>query len=82
LTTPPGQSAYDSYRQVLSLDPRRPEALAGLDEIAAKYDDLAALARQRVKPALVQLYEGRAAQVRRDRARLAADDGAPQADAR
>jgi hypothetical protein len=76
LTTPPGQSAYDSYREVLALDPRRQEALSGLDEIAAKYDDLAGLARQRDKPALVQLYESRAAQVRRDRTRFAAEAGA------
>lgn len=77
LTTPPGQSAFDSYREVLELEPQRPEAIAGLDEIAARYDDLAALARQRDKPALVQLYETRAAHVRRERARLA---GGPQTD--
>jgi hypothetical protein len=78
LTTPPGQSAYDSYREVLTLDPGRREAFAGLDEIAAKYDDLAGLARQRDKPALVQLYESRAAQVRRDRTRLAAEAATPR----
>ncbi len=78
LTTPPGQSAYDSYREVLSIEPGRREALAGLDEIAAKYDDLAGLGRQRDKPALVQLYENRAAQVRRERARLASEIPPPQ----
>jgi hypothetical protein len=82
LTTPPGQSAYDSYREVLAIEPRRQEALAGLDEIAAKYDDLAGLGRQRDKPALVQLYENRAAQVRRERARLASEPASPQGAAR
>lgn len=82
LTTPPGQSAYDSYREVLAIEPRRQEALAGLDEIAAKYDDLAGLGRQRDKPALVQLYESRAAQVRRERARLASESASPQGAAR
>jgi len=81
LTTPPGQSAYDSYREVLGVEPQQAEALAGLDEIAAKYDALAALARQREKPALVQLYETRAAQVRRERSRFApeaSDRATPQ----
>ena len=82
LTTPAGQSAYDSYQEVLALEPGRREALAGLDEIAAKYDDLADLARSRENPALVQLYKSRAAQVRRDRARLGAEAAASSSAAR
>jgi serine/threonine-protein kinase PpkA len=33
LLYPPGESAYDRYRAVLALDPRNPEALAGLERL-------------------------------------------------
>jgi hypothetical protein len=33
ITKPPGANAYESYRKVLTLDPRNPQALAGLLKI-------------------------------------------------
>ena len=37
LTSPPGNNAYDSYQQVLSLEPDNKVALKGIEDIASEY---------------------------------------------
>jgi serine/threonine-protein kinase PpkA len=41
LRTPAGDSAYDHYTKILTLDPGNPQAQAGLDRIAELYSSLA-----------------------------------------
>ncbi len=44
LTTPEGDSAFDTYHQILFLQPNHEAALAGIQQIGIKYVDLANLA--------------------------------------
>ncbi|MFO1349455.1 MAG: hypothetical protein U1F68_01740 [Gammaproteobacteria bacterium] len=46
LTSPAGDNAYETFQKVLALDPTNPEALAGLDDIADTYLNLALGAKQ------------------------------------
>jgi len=60
LSTPPGDNAQETYRQVLAQDPENQAALAGLREIAARYHELAeqALASSESDKALGYLERG------------------------
>ncbi|HEX9768550.1 MAG TPA: tetratricopeptide repeat protein [Kiloniellales bacterium] len=44
LTTPAGDNAYDTFRQVLSIEPDNPAALDGIEQIGVEYVGLAGLA--------------------------------------
>jgi eukaryotic-like serine/threonine-protein kinase len=41
LTSPPGENAYDKYREVLSIDPGNAEARAGIQRVGGRYIALA-----------------------------------------
>jgi serine/threonine-protein kinase PpkA len=46
LTTPPGDNAFETYRMLLAVVPGQAEALAGLEQIATRYVQLAEAARE------------------------------------
>ncbi|MGH8590975.1 MAG: hypothetical protein ACREXX_17105, partial [Gammaproteobacteria bacterium] len=46
LTTPPGDNAFETYRMLLAVVPGQAEALAGLEQIAQRYVQLAEAARE------------------------------------
>lgn len=50
LTLPPGDNAYETYRQVLDMDPDNPAARLGLARVAASYRQLAESRRNQGDP--------------------------------
>ncbi|HGG58318.1 MAG TPA: FHA domain-containing protein, partial [Gammaproteobacteria bacterium] len=47
LTVPAGDNAYDTFMQVLAIDPGNAEANAGLDQIAERYLNIATASKER-----------------------------------
>ncbi len=66
LSTPPGNSAYERYRQVLKLDPDNQEAARGIRAIVAKYIELANRDTRLNKFARAHRYLQRAAAIAPD----------------
>ncbi|MCA1851075.1 MAG: hypothetical protein LC647_01375, partial [Beggiatoa sp.] len=60
LTTPPGDNAFETYRMLLAVVPGQAEALAGLEQIATRYVQLAEAAREpgKVEASLALIDQG------------------------
>jgi len=63
LTTPAGDNAFETYQQVLALQPQNNEALAGIQKIGVKYMELAKSAADKGDLATANRYAAKAAKL-------------------
>ena len=76
LTTPEGDNAYETYQQILSIQPGHEVALAGLRSVGVKYAQLAERAQSRGKIERARAYTDKAMELAPDHPNVQAMDAA------